>query len=73
MNHITVSEAPQGLATLWRSLRILLGLGLWVLAVFGMGVLFYRLSVGLGITRLGSTVPWGLWVAFYIYFIGLSA
>ena len=28
---------------------------------------------GLGVTRLGSVVPWGLWVAFYIFFIGLSA
>ena len=73
MSQMTVSVAPQGSAMLWRSLRILLGLGLWVVAVFGMGVLFYRLSQGLGITRLGSTVPWGLWVAFYIYFIGLSA
>ena len=73
MSQTTVLEAPQGSSTLWRSLRILLGLGLWVVAVFGMGALFYRLSVGLGITRLGSTVPWGLWVAFYIYFIGLSA
>jgi len=32
-----------------------------------------RLDEGLKVTRLGSVVPWGLWVAFYIYFIGLSA
>ena len=48
-------------------------LGLVVLAIVGLGVTVYRLSEGLGVTRLGSTVPWGLWVAFYIYFIGLSA
>ncbi|MBI3910279.1 MAG: polysulfide reductase NrfD [Armatimonadetes bacterium] len=46
---------------------------LGLLAVVGLPVLFYRLGAGLGVTRLGSGVPWGLWVAFYIYFIGLSA
>jgi molybdopterin-containing oxidoreductase family membrane subunit len=52
-----------------RSVLLLLG----PLAVAGLAVLFYRFSQGLGVTRLGSVVPWGLWVAFYIYFIGLSA
>jgi molybdopterin-containing oxidoreductase family membrane subunit len=32
-----------------------------------------RFSEGLSATRLGSTVTWGLWVALYIYYIGLSA
>jgi molybdopterin-containing oxidoreductase family membrane subunit len=44
-----------------------------LLAVAGLPVLCYRLVLGLGVTALGSVVPWGLWVAFYIYFIGLSA
>jgi Ni/Fe-hydrogenase subunit HybB-like protein len=52
--------------------RGVLGL-LALLAVAGLAVLSYRLERGLGVTRLGSVVPWGLWVAFYIYFIGLSA
>ncbi|MBI2300191.1 MAG: polysulfide reductase NrfD [Armatimonadetes bacterium] len=56
-----------------RVTRLLWNITMWAVAVFGIGVLLYRLAVGLGITRLGSTVPWGLWVAFYIYFIGLSA
>jgi Ni/Fe-hydrogenase subunit HybB-like protein len=42
-------------------------------AAFGLATLVYRLYSGLGVTHLGSVVPWGLWVAFYIYFIGLSA
>jgi Ni/Fe-hydrogenase subunit HybB-like protein len=46
---------------------------LTTLAATGLAVLYYRLDRGLGVTRLGSVVPWGLWVAFYIYFIGLSA
>lgn len=44
-----------------------------VLAVVGLATLIYRMGHGLSVTRLGSVVPWGLWVAFYIYFIGLSA
>ena len=44
-----------------------------VLTVVGLATLGYRLWAGLCVTHLGSIVPWGLWVAFYIYFIGLSA
>ena len=44
-----------------------------LVATIGLATLVYRLDSGLGVTRLGSVVPWGLWVAFYIYFIGLSA
>jgi molybdopterin-containing oxidoreductase family membrane subunit len=53
-----------------------LRLALWLLgaiAALGLPALIYRLYAGLGVTHLGSVVPWGLWVAFYIYFIGLSA
>jgi molybdopterin-containing oxidoreductase family membrane subunit len=34
---------------------------------------FLRLTEGMSATNLTSTVPWGAWVAFYIYFVGLSA
>lgn len=57
----------------WHVVRKVMSLAVWVLALVGIGVLFYRLSEGLGVTNLGSIVPWGLWVAFYIFFIGLSA
>ena len=40
-------------------------IGLWALAV--------RLAQGMGVTALTSYISWGLWVAVYIYFIGLSA
>lgn len=53
------------------SRRILFLLG--IAAVAGLSALLYRMYAGLGVTRLGSVVPWGLWAAFYIYFIGLSA
>jgi Ni/Fe-hydrogenase subunit HybB-like protein len=32
-----------------------------------------RLLHGLNVTALGSNIPWGLWVAFYLFFLGLSA
>lgn len=44
-----------------------------VVAMVGIPVLLYRMGKGLGVTALGTVVPWGLWVAFYIFFIGLSA
>lgn len=46
-------------------------LGIVVLA--GILALIVRVTDGLGITNLTQVVPWGLWVALYIYFIGLSA
>lgn len=46
---------------------------LGLLAAVGGGVLIYRFQSGIGSTALGSVTPWGLWVALYILFIGLSA
>ena len=57
----------------YRALRAVLNVTSWALAIVGMAVLVYRLTAGVGVTNLGSIVPWGLWVAFYIFFIGLSA
>jgi len=39
----------------------------------GLAIIGYRLAVGIKITALTGYVTWGMWVAFYIYFIGLSA
>lgn len=41
--------------------------------IIGLGAVVIRMLNGLGVTNLNFIVPWGLWVAFYIYFIGLSA
>ena len=46
-------------------------LGLLVLA--GGIAFFFRMTQGLAVTNLSSTTPWGAWVAFYIFFVGLSA
>ena len=47
---------------------------LWVVAflVGGVGV-YLRLATGHQLAAYGSYIPWGLWVAMYIYFSGLSA
>ncbi len=44
-----------------------------LLTLMGLGIIGYRLANGLRLTDLGGYVTWGMWVAFYIYFIGLSA
>lgn len=63
----TENEAKSNLSNPW--IRLFLG----AMAVIGLPFLFYRLYTGLNVTALGQVVPWGVWVAFYIYFIGLSA
>ena len=49
----------------------------WGVAIVGFAVglvgLYQRLTLGHEAANYGSYVPWGLWVAAYIYFIGLSA
>ena len=44
-----------------------------VALIFGLIGLFDRMTNGHLHTNYGSYVPWGLWVAGYIYLIGLSA
>src|SRR3990172_8210590 len=56
-----------------RPLAIPLGI-LWV-AAFGVGLVgvILRLLTGHELANYTSSIPWGLWVAGYIYFVGLSA
>ncbi|WP_169819176.1 NrfD/PsrC family molybdoenzyme membrane anchor subunit [Anaerobacillus arseniciselenatis] len=42
-------------------------------SLVGLWAIYYRLTEGLKMTALTSNVSWGLWVVFYIFFIGLSA
>ncbi len=46
-------------------LAILLGAGAYAM--------YLRIDQGMASTNMTSTTPWGAWVAFYIYFVGLSA
>lgn len=47
----------------------------FLLASFAIGGYFIveRLINGLTTTNLSSITPWGAWIAFYIFFVGLSA
>lgn len=44
-----------------------------VMAIAGVWALAIRFTRGLRVTNLTSNLAWGMWVAFYIYCIGLSA
>ncbi len=47
---------------------------LWAIAfLFGAFAVYQKLAYGDLFVNFGSRVVWGLWVAMYIYFIGLSA
>ncbi|MFA9518234.1 NrfD/PsrC family molybdoenzyme membrane anchor subunit [Halopenitus sp. H-Gu1] len=46
---------------------------LGLLLLGGAAAMWLRISQGMRSTNLTSTTPWGAWVAFYIYFVGLSA
>lgn len=54
-------------------MRRLYYLALVVLSGAGLWGVWLRITDGLKVTALTSYVSWGLWVAFYIFFIGLSA
>ncbi len=50
------------------------GFGLWaILAVVGGIGIVQRLLHGDAATNFSSYIPWGMWVAAYIFFIGLSS
>ncbi|MBA4393536.1 MAG: hypothetical protein C0407_08290 [Desulfobacca sp.] len=51
---------------------LLMGLAILGLILGSYG-LIKRLMFGLNPVAFGSYVPWGLWVAFYLFFLGLSA
>lgn len=46
---------------------------LLLLCAVGGYFIIERLVVGLETTNLSSITPWGAWIAFYIFFVGLSA
>ena len=52
--------------TLWMSF-------LMITILIGGAAIGYRVVEGLSVTNLNNFVPWGAWVAFYIFFVGLSA
>jgi Ni/Fe-hydrogenase subunit HybB-like protein len=63
---VTAPGARPGVRIAWYSI-------LSLLLAAGLGAILYRTLGGLRTTNLTSFIPWGAWVAFYIYFVGLSA
>ncbi|NMM22192.1 MAG: polysulfide reductase NrfD [Phycicoccus sp.] len=54
-------------------LRVMWYAVLCLLMLAGGIAFYFRMTEGLAVTNLTSTTPWGAWVAFYIFFVGLSA
>lgn len=52
--------------------RIWVG-GLFIAFAAGGYFIIERFFTGLAATNLSSITPWGAWIAFYIFFVGLSA
>jgi protein NrfD len=70
MSNVSSSFTPQGHLSLW---KVLLW-ALWIAAaLFGAIGVIERFIDGHSLTAYSSYIPWGMWVAAYIYFIGLSA
>ncbi len=67
--HVVVTRPRVG-----PSLELPIAAALWVVALgFGLAGVYLRLTTGHELAGYGSYIPWGLWVAAYVYFIGLSA
>lgn len=67
-----VMSKPEAGPSLSPGLLVWYGFLLAAAALGGTAVAM-RVSQGLVVTHLTSEVPWGTWVAFYIFFVGLSA
>lgn len=61
----TVKSSEQLTKAWYGVLILLMALGGWAI--------IERINAGLAVTNLTSATPWGAWVAFYIFFVGLSA
>ena len=66
-------DTPIRSANRLRPARLAGYLILLVLSAVGLWAIGVRFAEGLKVTHMTQHVPWGLWIALYIYFIGLSA
>ncbi|MEQ6390122.1 NrfD/PsrC family molybdoenzyme membrane anchor subunit [Bacillaceae bacterium S4-13-58] len=55
-----------------RLFKIWIG-ALSIVFLIGLYFIVERMITGLAATNLSSITPWGAWIAFYIFFVGLSA
>jgi len=66
-------QAPNQKRGRMTPIRVLWYAVLGLLMLAGGVAFVVRMTNGLAVTNLTSTTPWGAWVAFYIFFVGLSA
>ncbi len=69
----SVQPTPPELADHIRRRRNLWFAALGFVMVATAWSVWLRLSQGMSVTDVTSQMPWGAWVAFYIFFVGLSA
>lgn len=70
----TAVAAPSARVKAKQSKRFKIWIGfLFLLLIAGGYFIVERLFQGLPVTNLSSITPWGAWIAFYIFFVGLSA
>lgn len=74
MNQSALKYQQETNANVNVALRYKLWMAFLIVAmIVGGAAIGYRLIEGLAVTNLNNFVPWGAWVAFYIFFVGLSA
>ena len=44
-----------------------------VLALVGIAAWIYQLVAGLGVTGMNNATSWGMYIAMFMFFVGLSA
>ncbi len=58
----------------WRNVPLdIASVVLLVIYAFGTGAWIYQISQGLGVTGMRDVVTWGLYITFFMFFVGLSA
>ncbi len=58
----------------WRNLPLdIATIVLLLVYAFGTGAWIYQMSQGLGVTGMRNVVTWGLYITFFMFFVGLSA
>ncbi|MCI0738690.1 MAG: hypothetical protein L0Y72_06575 [Gemmataceae bacterium] len=70
-SHAIVETQPRSPAGRWLIRFLIL---VWVaVGALGVWALVHRFTTGKELANYNSYVPWGLWVAVYIFFMGLAA
>lgn len=72
MSNLALQQTKHSKSTNSAAFKIWIS-ALLVAFIIGGYFIFERLVTGLAVTNLSNITPWGAWIAFYIFFVGLSA